>query len=307
MLALLTYQDGLVTGDHPLFRVLSDLRHHLGITRVILHGLEDAEIAEMLSDPEQPTAEFLRYLREHTSGNPFFIEEIVRDMRETGSSLANPEVGEKGSMSLPEGVQEIIQDRLQRLATVTREALAAAAVLGHEFDVELIEAVVGDGDAASALDPAVRTGLIAYDNELGGHYCFCHGLTRQSIYRSIGRSRRMHLHLIAGQALEQRRQTAFVEAAQLAHHFIASGRSEVVDQAIAFSCEAAMQARAARAYEDAAQHYRRAIDVLERHRAHDTAARCELLLGAGKGLLARQRPKCALDLRAGGGGCARHG
>ena len=239
MLALLTYHDGSVTGDHPLFRLLSDLRHDLGITRVILHGLEDAAIAELLGDAEPPTAESLRHLREHTSGNPFFIEEIVRDMREAGSSLADPEVGEKGSMPLPEGVQELIHDRLQRLAPVTRDALAAAAVLGHEFDVELIEAVVGHEDAASALNPAVRNGLIADDSVRGGHYCFCHGLARQSIYRSIGRSRRMHLHLLAAQALEQRRQTAFVEAAQLAHHFIASGRSEVVDQAIGFSCEAA--------------------------------------------------------------------
>lgn len=281
MLALLTYQDGSVTGDHPLSRLLSDLRHDLCITRVILHGLEVAAIGELFGDAERPTAEFLRYLREHTSGNPFFIEEIVRDLRETGSSLADVEIAVEGSMPLPDGVQELIQDRLHRLAPVTRDVLAAAAVLGHEFDEELIEAVFGDEDVATALDPAVGSGLIVDASQAGGHYCFCHGLARQSIYRSIGRSRRAHLHLLAAQALEQRRRTGFVEAAELAHHFIATGRSEVADRAISFSCEAATRARAARAYEDAALHYRRAIEVLERHRADDTATRCELLLELG--------------------------
>jgi hypothetical protein len=128
----------------------------------------------------------------------------------------------------------------------------------------------------------VAAGLLLNEGDRTQRYRFRHGLARAAIYNGIGRGRRASIHLRAGRALEERRATANVEAAQLAHHFIESDRSDVADEAIRYACEAAAWSRATHAYEDAAQHYRRAIEVLEHHRTHETEKRCAMLLELGE-------------------------
>jgi DNA-binding SARP family transcriptional activator/tetratricopeptide (TPR) repeat protein len=280
VLALVTYRAGEVAVDHPLWRLLSESHRELGVTRLVLRGLGDEAIADLLDNGDRPTAELVQRLREHTSGNPFFIEEIVHSLRESGSGMSR-DLSIDDLLVLPAGVQDVIQDRLRRLEPPTRDALAAAAVLGQDFDIEMLESVLDDDRPADALDAAVRAGLILDQSQRGEGYRFRHALGREAIYRSVGRSRRAQLHVRAARALEQRRQLTDVDAAQLAHHFVESDRSEVADEAIAYSREAAEKKLETHAYEDAAHHYRRALDVLQRHRAHDLPMRCSLLRGLG--------------------------
>jgi DNA-binding SARP family transcriptional activator/tetratricopeptide (TPR) repeat protein len=280
VLALVTYRASEVAVDHALWRVLSEFHRALGVTRLALRGLGDEAIADLLGNGDRPRAEFVQRLREHTSGNPFFVEEVLRSLRESGSGKAR-DLSIDDLVVLPEGVQDVIQDRLRRLDPPTRDALAAAAVLGHDFDIEMLESVVDDDRLAHALDAAVRAGLVLDQSQPGEGYRFRHALGREAIYRSIGRSRRAQLHVRAARALEQRRQLTDVDAAQLAHHFVESDRSEVADEAIAYSREAAEKKLETHAYQDAAHHYRRALEVLERHRAHDLPMRCSLLRGLG--------------------------
>ena len=279
VVALLTYRDTEVGVEHPLSRLLSDLRRDVGVSRVVLGGLGDEEIAELLEMGTGPSRELIRLLREHTDGNPFFVEEIVRSLREKDSNDGG-RLSPGAAPLLPEGIQDVIQDRLRRLDQPVRDALTAAAVLGNDFGLESLEAII-DGEASDEIDTAVRAGLIE-DSPDGAHYRFRHGLTREAIYHSIGRSRRAQLHVRAARALEQRVNMVQFEPAELAHHLIESGRSDEADAAIAYSHEAAARAGAAHAYEDAAEHYRHAIDVLERHRPREEKHRCELLLGLGK-------------------------
>jgi hypothetical protein len=282
LLSVLTYRDSEVDADHALARLLTELRRDLDVARVTLRGLEDDGIAELLSAHDDSTPELVRRLREHTSGNPFFIEEVARSMRETGG-----ENGYRGEQPaswpvLPEAVQDLVQDRLRRLAQPTRDALGAAAILGLDFSAEWVEAVLDDHGVAQGLDAAVDAGMIVEHGPAGERYRFCHALAREAIYLSIGRSRRADLHLQAACALEQRRQTAPVDAARLAHHFIESNRGGVADKAIEYSRQAAATALATYAYEDAVRHYRRAIDVLDRFRPNDAATRCDVLLKLGE-------------------------
>ncbi|HWC85220.1 MAG TPA: AAA family ATPase [Solirubrobacteraceae bacterium] len=296
ILPLVTYQDGEVTSDHPLARMLHDARRDLGVTRLTLHGLDEHAVGQLLESEERAPAEFARRLCEHTSGNPFFVEEIIRSLRSarvgagapTGAgeeARAGARAGELDlgdAVTLPDGIDDVIQDRIRRLEAPTRDALAVAAVLGQRLDLEVLEETAGDGAVGVALDSAVQAGLMLADSEAGGRYRFRHGLARQAIYRAIGHGRRTNLHLRAARALERRRQTAKVEPAEIAHHFVASDRSEVAEEAIAYSREAAERAAAAHAYADAREHLCRALGILERHRANDVASRCALLLALGK-------------------------
>jgi DNA-binding SARP family transcriptional activator len=281
ILALINYQDGEVTSDHPLARMLLDARRDMAVTRVILHGLDEEAVARLVESDKRAPGDFIRRLREHTSGNPFFVEEIMRSLRsaQLEGSGAELEIGD--GVTLPQGIHDVIQDRLRRLEAPTREALTVAAVLGQGINVEVVEETAGDARIGLELDAAVQAGLILEDGDRGGRYRFRHGLARQAIYRGIGHSRRTNLHLRAAGALERRRQTANVEPAEIAHHYIASERSDAAEKAVKYSREAAERARAMHAYEDAIEHLRRAIDVLERHRPGDVAARCSLLLALG--------------------------
>jgi hypothetical protein len=281
ILPLVTYQDGEVTSDHPLARMLGDARRDLGVTRLRLHGLDEQAVASLIGADERAPADFIRRLYEHTSGNPFFVEEIMRSLQSPRLGAPAGELAIGDAVTLPDGIHDVIQDRIRRLDGPTREALAVAAVLGQGINLEVLEDTAGDAEAGLALDGAVQAGLILEDGEGGGRYRFRHGLARQAIYRGIGHSRRSSLHLRAARALERRRRVANVEPAEIAHHYIASERSDAAENAIRYSREAAERARAAHAYEDATEHLRRALGVLDRHRANDVAARCSLLLALG--------------------------
>ena len=183
---------------------------------------------------------------------------------------------------LPEGVQAVIQDRLRRLPEPTRDALAAAAVLGGDFGLELLEAVIGEPGQDAAIDPAVASGLVLEAERPDNRYRFCHPLAREAVYRSLGAGRRAQLHLRAARALERRRRWFPVEPAEIAHHLAASDRSEHTAEAIGYLREAAARALGAHLYGRAIRHLQTAIELLERDRPQDAAGLCELLLELGE-------------------------
>ena len=279
---VLSHRSGEVGAAHPLARMLTGVRRDMPLTLLPLHGLDEAAIAEMLG-PDSADPELVARLCDHTSGNPFFIEEVVRALGERGSAIGDDPSSAAGNVTLlPEGVQAVIQERLGRLPAATRDALAAAAVLGGDFGLELLEAVSGEPSQDAAIDPAVDSGLVLRDERSGNLYRFCHTLAREAIYRGIGAGRRARLHLRAARALEQRRRWSGVEPAEIAHHLAASGRAEHTAEAIAYLREAAARASGSYAYGRAVEHLQLAIELLERDRPQDVAGLCELLLELGE-------------------------
>jgi DNA-binding SARP family transcriptional activator len=288
---VLAYRDGEVGGDHPLARLLSDLRREVGVTRLRLRGLDDDAIAELIDGDHQPSGELIERLQEHTDGNPYFVEEVLRSVRDRRPDTDSRAFSIEDLRFVPESVQDVIQARLRRLPSSAREILAGAAVVGQEFDPELLESLFDHEQTADALDLAVREGLLVTDGESRRRYRFRHALAREAIYRSIGHGRRAQLHVRIARALERQRRTTHVDSAQLAHHFLACGRSDVADEAIRYSSDAAERARGSYACDDAAQHYRRALDVLEACRPRDVRTRCSLLLRLGQVSWQRDGPR----------------
>ena len=85
-------------------------------------------------------------LHGETEGNPFFIEEVVRHLRESDQELrADVSLTEAG---VPDGVREVTGRRLRRLCAESRQALQVAAVIGREFDFDVLEAVAPLADDA---------------------------------------------------------------------------------------------------------------------------------------------------------------
>ncbi len=278
---VVTYRAEEIGAEHPLPRMLADLRRDMPVTQVALAGLDQTAIAELLG-PAVSDPKLVARLHERTAGNPFFIEEVVRTLDELGSAVdENPGLAAGNVPLLPEGVLAVIQHRLRRLPAPTREALAAAAVLGGDFGLELLEAVTGEREQDAAIDPAVASGLVVESERPDNRYRFCHTLAREAVYQSLGAGRRAQLHLRAARALEYRRRWFAVEPAEIARHLAASERSEHTAEAIGYLREAAHRALTARVYGRAIRHLQTAIDLLERDRPQDAAGLCELLLELG--------------------------
>ena len=236
-------------------------------------------MAELASAPASES--FVHALAGETEGNPFFIEEVVRHIRDTAGALSEEVTLEEAGV--PDGVREVTARRLRRLTEPTRAVLLVASVIGREFDYDVLAAVVSQGgdELVEALEEGVEARVL---REVGhvGRYGFTHALVRATLYDSISQLRRARLHGRVGETLVRLRGGDLdPHLAMLAHHFAQAAPVERPDRAIDFALAAARRADRMLAWEEAAQHYRAALRARELAGAVDDHVRAELLLALG--------------------------
>ena len=175
----------------------------------------------------EPSSDLVSALHGETEGNPFFVEEVVRHLRETQGGLeGGVDLEEAG---VPEGVREVTSRRLRRLPSSAREAVEVASVIGREVDFGLLEALgplTGD-DLVAALDEAVRARVLREVDGRVGRYAFAHALVRATLYDGLSALRRARLHSRVGETILARHQDDLDPwLPQLARHFAraAAGR-----------------------------------------------------------------------------------
>jgi adenylate cyclase len=164
-------------------------------------------------------------IAERACGNPFFAEEIVRDLAERGvlrgahgSYLLR---GEVADVTVPATLQAVIAARVDRLSSAGKRTLSAAAVIGSRFSPELVTALGTD----PLLDELVKGELI---DQVGFtphvEYAFRHPLIRAVAYESQLKSDRAELHGLLAAAIEHREPDSVDEnAALIAEHLKAAG------------------------------------------------------------------------------------
>ena len=162
-------------------------------------------------------------IAERAAGNPFFAEEMVRDLAERGVLRGNRSAYEltagAAEVSVPATVQATIAARIDRLAPAAKRTLSAAAVIGSRFDPGLletlgIEPVLEDLVGGELIDPITFTGE--------PKYLFHHPLIRTVAYESQLKSDRIVLHRRLATAIEGRG-TPDSDAALIAEHLEAAG------------------------------------------------------------------------------------
>jgi DNA-binding SARP family transcriptional activator len=283
LVVVATLREDEAPRDPGLPEVLAGLRREQGLERVRLEGLgeDDAEALVAARVRAQPPA-FVRALRDQTAGNPFFMEEALRSLDESGA-LAGDAPPERAleQMGVPEGVGEVIGRRLARVSPAAAGALTIAAAIGREFDLRVIEAVLEQpADVVlGALEEAAGTGLVVELTDRLDRFAFCHAIVRDAVYARLGTSRLVRLHAQIGAALEA--QDA-APAAELAHHFFIAASLTGPDRAIRHAQRAGDDAARALAFEDAERHYRRALEAWPRRDGEHEARRCDLLLSLGR-------------------------
>lgn len=224
------YRDTDVDEHDLLTDVVATLRTepHVDVHR--LAGLDDGATIELVNsllpeaDPANVT-DFARTVRSETSGNPFFMSEIVRNLIESRPDQTDTAAHLRlDQASLPDSVRQVIRQRVARLGEDAAQTLSTASLLGRRFELrDLADVLEFDedrvlGDLEAALDAA----LVSEAPGRADLFSFEHDLVHHSLYADISDSRRRRLHARAGRALTQRmgRSGRTDRAGEIAGHFV---------------------------------------------------------------------------------------
>ena len=193
-----TYRDTDVDRTHPLTRSLHDLQREPGTVRVSLSGLQRESVGALIADRagHAASAEFVDLIYDETDGNPYFAEEVLAHLAESGAVVKNVH-GEwvntvpVSEVGVPEGIRDALGRRLSRLPVETNDVLSVAAVVGREFDVVVVGDVLSLArlDVIERLEPALDAGLVhlAIGSSVGS---FAHALVRESLLDEMRSTRR---------------------------------------------------------------------------------------------------------------------
>ncbi len=271
-LLIATFRDTEAEVPDGLAAALADLRRAEGAVRLRLDGLSVEEIAQFVEGAGVDTlgtdvraAGLL--LHELTGGNAFLITELWRTLLErelpldpsdgSGLPTALTEIGS------PEGVREVVAQRLGDLGLITRSMLGLAAVLGSEFDLRAVAVAAGtEAELHLAAEEAIAHGMIVEVPSRPLVFRFTHELVRRALYDGLSALRRPELHLQVGEWLEGRYQQGDESRlTELAYHFVAAAPIAGSRRAIEYSILAGRAALRALDFDDADARFSDALEL----------------------------------------------
>lgn len=260
VMVLVTYRIDEIDRKHPLLPMLQAWRRSGVAERVRIEPLAPDAAAAMIGailDVEGVGTEFRDLLHARSEGNPFVLEEMLKEVVDRGDVFRTAD----GSwdrraiedIRIPESVRDTILLRVGRFEPDAIEVLRAASVLGRTFAYRTLVAVsaADESSVQRALQLAVGQQLV--DEDATGSYRWRHALTQEAIYDDLVLPRRQALHSRAADVLAAATGT---DAAAIAFHLLGAGRfAEAVPACLA----AAAEAERTLAYEEAIDLYERAL------------------------------------------------
>jgi class 3 adenylate cyclase/predicted ATPase len=225
------------------------------------------ELLNVLLGPESELQQLGRHLIERTGGNPFFLEESVRTLSETGV-LA----GERGAYRLskafqttlvPPTVQAVLAARIDRLPPEEKRLLQTASVIGADFSLSLLQAVADLPDDALRRDLShLQAAEFIYETNPfpNVEYTFKHALTHEVAYRSVLQERRRSLHARIVSALESMYADRLAQHVERVAHHAVQGR--LWEPAVRHLRESGFKAAARSAHREAIDFFEQALEAV---------------------------------------------
>lgn len=255
---------------------------------VALGRLGRGDLAQWLSAVGQGDVDALFSV---TEGNPLFVAEMLRLARDRHGDAAG---------RLPDGVRDVIRDRLTLLSEPARALLDTASVLGRSVDLGLA-ATLAEMPLARARDLAGEANRADVLDDARDRSAFSHILMREVLYQELPAARRAELHARVGRLLAERDgPNDEASLAEAVHHLFAAVPLVPLDEALGWARRAAARAGRRLAFDEAAELLARATELLPPGRDEE---RCDLLLelataqgGAGQSTSGRETAVAAAAL-----------
>jgi class 3 adenylate cyclase/tetratricopeptide (TPR) repeat protein len=292
LLIIATYRESDLHRSHPLAELLADLPRIGGVERLALPGLSQEEIVQIMEragghELDQGLTALSRELHRETDGNPFYTGELLRHLLETGTIYQQDGgrftvKGELSGLGLPQSVREVLGRRVERLGEQTCTLLSLAAVIGREFDLELLAAVSGadEDQVLERLEEAVYASVLS-ESATSGRFYFAHALINHTLYEDLGQTRRARTHRRIAEALEaQLGEDPGARVGELAHHWAQATSAVDLSKAVTYARMAGERALSELAPDEAVRWFSQAVE-LAGDRVEPTE-RCELLIGLGE-------------------------
>lgn len=243
-------------------------------------------------------------------GNPLFIEEVARTIREAGADgrlegdAADVDQALEGLV--PDRLQNLMMSRIDRLEPSLRDVVKAAAVVGSDIEEALVEiglrAMGVEPNAGPALRRLVSEGVL--ETTPGGAYNFTHAMIQEVAYGNLSFTLRRGIHGGVARELELSRSDLSPLFEILAHHFEKSGDKP---KTFEYSAKSGDKARAVFANDDAIRHYRRAAALVDQAAAGpEQAVSISVSLGDVYELTGRHQPAKDAYVQALGACLGRH-
>jgi class 3 adenylate cyclase len=275
LLVVGTFRDSDVGPTHPLTGALAALRREHGVERLGLRGFGDDDLLELLEavagHAMTDDGVALRdALLAETEGNPFFVAEMLRHLAATGGIRQDTDGRwylelDLGASGLPVSIREVVARRVAALGPETERVLTMAAVIGRDFDLDLLERVVDfDADHLVDLCDAAVDAAVLRETEVADRYSFAHALIERSLYDELSTGRRVRAHRVVAEALEELCGDHLDErVGELAHHWAQATRPQDVAKAVDYARLAGDRALATLAPVDALRWYGDALALLD--------------------------------------------
>ncbi|HLF88899.1 MAG TPA: adenylate/guanylate cyclase domain-containing protein [Anaerolineales bacterium] len=256
--------------DSPAWRLkqIAEQKFPHRYQEIALYPLSDEEserLARSLLALEELPVQVIDLIHKKAEGNPFFIEEIIRELIESEVVVRDKErktwqfVQEVAEVEMPESLQSLLVARMDRLKENARHTLQLAAVLGRSFYGRVLKRMSENGEGMEThLRNLQQAGLVVQvAREPEQEFIFRHALTQEAAYQSILLKNRREYHRRAGQVMEGLFSSQLDDYAPvLAHHFYEAGDHA---QAATYFARAAENSARLYAHTEAIIHYTRAL------------------------------------------------
>lgn len=288
LLCLATFRDTDAAEPSGLRAMLAGVHRQPNIHRISLQGLDRDGITRLV---EERTGRVLgegdlrlaQRIHDETGGNPFFATQLIRHLLESGAALAHDSATLPEQFQLPDGVRDVIRQRVERLSPAANQVLRVAATIGPASPFALLAAVPLSGDVAGlldALDEATRARLLVETND--ADFVFAHALVRKTIYGALSSARRRQLHRAVGEALIALPTPLADQTVSLAHHFCQGAGPGDGPRAATYALMAGREALDQVAQEMAQQQFESGLEVLERYGPGAPDLEADLYLGVAE-------------------------
>jgi len=173
------------------------------------------------------TAKLLDLIWNKAGGNPFYTEQLSMYLKEKGIIIQSGDYSDIGSEqhSIPESISSIIISRLDKLSSDLRRSISAASVLGKEFSVKILAAMLKDKKIRVNIKKIEKEAFWESISEM--IYIFKHALIRDSVYEMLLQKTLKELHLLAAETIRSIYKNDEKYYSDLAFHYNKAGRSKL--------------------------------------------------------------------------------